>query len=817
MADIQKDLVLSINEYAFVRDETKGNVTVWVGPCKTSLSTSDRLVNFNTKTKKFEDCNYSDAISLFATAPENWYIALKNPAAENKHPNPGAASTSPEKMLIGQKINVRGPVSFALYPGQMAKVIKGHTLRSNQYLLARVYDADKLNENKSETEELYVNGQILVIKGTETPFYIPPTGIEVIPVNNDSNKGYVREAVTLERLEYCILKDEDGNKRYIHGPKVVFPKPTEVFVSKDNSVKYRAIELSEISGVYVKVIADYEENNKKYHVGDELFITGKDQMIYYPRPEHTFIKYDDKIKYHAIAIPTGAGRYIMNRLTGEIKTVKGPAMYLPDPRTEVVVQRTLSKRECELWFPGNKEVLEANGHYDTNIGGYTTMGVSKGINNVKTRGWDTNATWAAMDCATASLTSCTIPTAEYTELATLNETDGSGLSRGNKFTPPRSISFKDTKYQGAVAMDIWTGYAINIISKDGTRKVVCGPQSILLDYDQTLDSLAFSTGKPKTANTLLNSVFLRHENNRITDIITVETEDYVTCDIKVSYIASFDKAVMDKWFSVDNYVKQLCDWGRAAIAEKARKHNIMDFYANYHSIVRTALSESANEEYLHYFDENGLMLQNVEVLNITIDGDIQTMIDRHQEEIISENIRLIAETNSAETQRKILKIELENRREKDTHDREIAQLRYEASKKQAELTAELNRMKEEEERLAQTATLELQGVLKKIESEKIERENAIADARAKAKKDLDELEIAKQTASANNMVAILQAIGPDLAAAMNAENNQATLKAIAEAISPYAIANGDSIANAVDTLLRGSPMGSIIEQTINND
>ena len=30
------------------------------------------------------------------------------------------------------------------------------------------------------------------------------------------------EAVTLERLEYCILLDEDGNKRYIRGPAVVF-------------------------------------------------------------------------------------------------------------------------------------------------------------------------------------------------------------------------------------------------------------------------------------------------------------------------------------------------------------------------------------------------------------------------------------------------------------------------------------------------------------------------------------------------------------------------------------------------------------------
>ena len=65
--------------------------------------------------------------------------------------------------------------------------------------------------------------------------------------------------------------------------------------------KFRAIELNEISGIYVKVIASYEEDGKKYKVGDELFITGKEQMIYYPRAEHSIIKYGDQdIHYYQI-------------------------------------------------------------------------------------------------------------------------------------------------------------------------------------------------------------------------------------------------------------------------------------------------------------------------------------------------------------------------------------------------------------------------------------------------------------------------------------------------------------------------------------
>lgn len=453
-----------------------------------SLSQSDNLVKFDTRTKKFIPCErYRDAIQLFVTAPEGWYIALKNPAPANKHPQPGTSNSIPENMEIGKKINIPGPASFALYPGQMAQVIQGHNLRSNQYLVAKVYDADSLNATKedraADSEEPYfVNGQTLIIKGTEISFYIPPTGIEVKAIDNDPNKGYVRDAVTLERLEYCILKDEAG---------------------------------------------------KEHKTGEELFITGKDQMIYYPRPEHTFISYDGNLVYHAIAIPKGEGRYIMNRITGDIKTIIGPAMYLPDPRNEVVVKRTLTRTQCELWYPGNNEVLMANGHDNFLVSCDTA---TKAFNDLSNALYSTTVTTCALDSS--------VGTPVKTE-------SNSGINRRNTYTKPRTISLDSSKYEGAVAIDVWTGYAVNVISKDGTREVVIGPKTILLDYDQTLEMLELSTGKPKTTDKLERVAFLRCENNRVSDIINVETSDFVNAQIKVSYLVDFDKSMKDRWFSVD--------------------------------------------------------------------------------------------------------------------------------------------------------------------------------------------------------------------------------------------------------------------------
>ena len=809
MSEMQKDLVLSINEYAYVLDETKGHVVCWVGPSKTSLSNSDKLVRFDAKSKSFVKCSYNDAINLFVTAPENWYAILKNPVEGNKHPKPGA-NNLPEDVHIGRKVNVRGPVSFALYPGQMAKVIKGHALRSNQYLLARVYEAEEASKSAGEmrdtegnvienTQEKYVNGQILVIKGTEVSFYIPPTGIEVIAINNDDRKGYVREAVTLERLEYCILKDEDGNKRYVHGPEVVFPKPTETFVtSPKGGYIFRAVELSKISGIYVKVIAEYKDDNGTVHpVGEELFITGNDQMIYYPRPEHAIISYDNKMMHHAIAIPKGEGRYIMNRMTGEIKTVIGPAMYLPDPRTEVVVKRKLTENQCRLWYPGNETVLRYNQDLNEKF-------VEKSL--------------AISDLDTLTAYSCV--TSASASLANLEAK--ANISRGTSYTKPRTITL-DNKLDGVVSIDVWTGYAINVISKNGSRKVVCGPQTVLLDYDQDLERLELSTGCPKTTDRTLKTVYLRHENNKVSDVIAVETSDFVRANIKVSYCVDFDMEHKEKWFSVDNYVKYLCDRMRSLLKRAAKQYTINEFYQNYSDIVRSVVlglngdTDAKDPHKGHrFFPENGMFVHDVEVLDLSVQRDIENMLLDSQHEMIRKTLELadakreadIAEAMAVAEQKK------QELRTKELLNKMELQ-KMEAERKLA-LQAEINRKQEAEDRAKRQAENDMQPILDAISAAKetreaaehkarqdrIDAENAAAVAHAKA---LADVEAAKQAAYANTVKEIISTISPDMIAAIKMGGQIDLMSALAEHMSPYALAQGESVVDTTQKLLNGLP------------
>lgn len=813
----QSDLVLPVNEYAFVLNKSTGVIQTYVGPRVVTVSQQEALVLFDAKSKKFVETNdYNRAKQLFTSAPEGWYVVLKNPTDSGKHPEAGAISHTPADLHIGIKVNIPGPTSFALFPGQMARVIRGHKLRTNQYLLARVYDADAAMKSmksatvldaegnaKDVSKETYFAGQLLVIKGTEVSFYIPPTGIEVLPNDTNGEDPYVREAVTLERLEYCILKDEDGQKLYAHGPNVVFPSPTQTFVqTPQKGVIFRALELSPISGIYVKVIEAYEENGVKHPIGEELFITGNDQMIYYPRREHALIQYDGKYMHHAIAIPEGEGRYILDRIKGTVKMVKGPAMYLPDPRFEVVVKRVLSAKECETFYPGNREALEYN------------LGLSEQSMERQARNGKANKTDAINNA-----------------YSTANQNDtlaifaaNANISRGVSYTKPRTIVL-DTKYEGVVSINVWTGYAVNVVSKSGARETVVGPATRLLEYDETLEIVNLSTGKPKNTNRLISTAYLRVDNNKVSDIVTVQTKDFVDVQLTLSYNVNFLPEHKDKWFAVDNYVKHMCDRERSLLKREAKKYNIEEFYANAADIVRnmaldkTEAKAEATDTIRpagRFFAENGMLVTDVEVLGVQVEAAVAKMMERHQTEMIQKTLDLSDATRKAEMveklaeyERREAELEYENQTYKIQLDQKAAE---EKLKNQAEIAA----MKRAEESAAAQAKADMQPIFDAIQKAQLARDKAADDAKIATEKQLADIEKAKGDAYAKQIVEMLNAIQPGLVEAMQGQTNATLLNGICATLAPEALAKGESVSAAVTRLTKGTPVGALIEKFCEN-
>ena len=743
MSDVnrERDLVLAPNEYAFISDQTKGNINVYVGPYKTSLANTDRPVMFDPDTKRFEKCNLEDSMRSFVIAPEGWYVVLKNPSKDTNQPKIGTSNNLAE-LNVGRKVNIAGPVSFALWAGQMARVIRGHNLSSNQYLLVRIYDEEQARANwgksviktkegeggdakeLSEVAQTLTMGQLLIIRGDEVSFYIPPTGIEVVRDEYGEDDEYVREAVTLERLEYCILLNEDGNKRYIQGPKVVFPEPTEVFIQKNGMRKFKAIELNEMSGLYIKVIAPYKDGKQEYKEGDELFITGKDQMIYYPRPEHAIVRYGTKERHYAIAIPAGEGRYYLNRKTGTVALMKGAAMFLPDPREFVLVRRVLSKKQTSLWFPNNDEALQYNLALQT---------IAKNDNFVT-------------DFEVQEQTQAPPAQQQLRKKAKISdEMVGDEFNRDNSHTPPRMITL-DTKYEGAVTIAPWTGYAVLVVSKTGKRKVIEGPQSYLLEYDEELEGIELSTGTPKTSENTIRTVYLRVLYNKVSDEIMAESADYTQVKINLSYRVNFEGS-SDKWFNVENYVKFLTDHMRSYIRNTVRRYPIMEFYANGITILRDAIlgesDKKTNKRTGRLFEENGMRIYDVEILDISLgDANIENLLISSQQDVVMQTLRINSE-----------KRKLEFTQESEAITRQIAatqsetkQTIYDLQKQETKKLLEVTLSKIESEIISKErhlqARLDEQKSLNQINDDELSRQKAINNLELeKAQRELEQFSV----------------------------------------------------------------------------
>ena len=833
MADEQmgreRDLVLPPNTFAYVLDTTKGKVSIAVGPTKMSFSNTETPVSWDDTKRRFVEVNVQQGIQVFSMAGEGQYIVLSNPAGDGiKHPGKGITSDAVD-LEVGRKVNIPGPATFSLWPGQAARTIDGHHLHHNQYLIVRVYDEQQARQNwrsavvkpqvtklatpspseemsqaelatPSPSEEMsqaeedaptFTMGQLIIVKGTDVSFYIPPTGIEVVPEQGDK---FVREAVTLERLEYCILLDENGEKRYMQGPAVVFPRPTEKFVeSGDRSRKFRAIELNEQSGLYIKVIAEYSEGGKIYKVGEELFITGKERAIYFPRPEHSIIEYGGRQKHYAIAVPAGEGRYVLDRKNGTVDLIKGPRMFLPDPRTQVVVRRILDPETVKLLYPGNREAIHVNDQLRQ-----LSEGLSVG-EHLESR----EATRAALLASTAD------------RRDRGEEFVGDSFRRGTTYTPPRTVIL-DTKYEGAVTVNIWPGYAVLVTNKTDERRVEVGPKTILLEYDETLMPLELSTGRPKDDHNLLRTVYLRVLNNQVGDLVTVETKDLVKVEVSISYRVNFEGVTPEeqqRWFGVENYVKVLADHARSRIRNAGKQYGIQEFYTNAIDIVREAIlgktPETSGEKRPGLaFSENGMRVYDVEVLEVDIDDcHVGDLLVKAQTDALSGAIEVCAAEQAAERTKR-----LEGLRRQDIEEKE----------KTAEMLAGVAKnviMRQLEEQLARVdSEFKVTGERQKVADIALEatckaEEQKIELARKNAEQEIEVLK-----AETEEFVKRANAVSGEMITALQMFGDKLFVEKIVEAVGPIAAATGVTTADIFKHIFKGTPfegiMGALAERPL---
>ncbi|MEO8700820.1 MAG: hypothetical protein ABI867_12295, partial [Kofleriaceae bacterium] len=561
----------------------------------------------------------------------------------------------------------------------------------------------------------------------------------------------------------------------------------------------RAIELNEIQGLHIKVIAPYTENGRTYKEGDELFITGKETAIYFPREEHSLVRYDGREKHFAVAVPAGEARYVMNRKTGEIRMVRGPAMLLPNPVDEVIIRRVLSDRECATWYPGNAGVLAHNRALrqleDTSEGRPGAIHENEVQKQSRSKAAPP-AQQVAMGAAAAA-------------------------AESNQFTKPRTIVF-NTKYEGVPSLGVWVGYAVLVVDKKGNRRVEQGPANLLVDYDQTLEVLQLSTSTPKVDDRLIETVFLRVLNNKVSDGCVVETADHVKVTLRYSMRVNFEGEPM-RWFEVENYVKFLCDHVRSVLKGSVKKHPIEGFYAQSVEIIRDSIlgRAAAGEAGTGIdksragmrFPENGMHITDVEIVEVAIeDEEIASLLGDAQREAVQGNITLLRARRGlemTERQEAIARGEADARAETA---KKLAELEVAATADRLRVALAVVQAELEQAQAQKTTAIAKNAVIDADHASTLARSKAVTELETATRAAHQELVLVALKAEVDAAVQRFGAAQGGFSEALLALSNQETLAKVAEAMSVQSFVGGKTLTDVIDKVFAGTPLAGLMDR-----
>ena len=878
-------LILPNGTFLYLLAGDSGKVQVFVGPIfHQGLKAIDTPVKWDPLKRAFVECaSLRDATQTFAFIPDGSYAILTNPTAKGVEASPRIGSISaPADLHVGLKSVMKGPSSFPLWPQQEAVVIAGHHLQPNNYLLLTVTNEEEARKNwrqavlvsqatpvptdqtstQGQREESssaappiagvpqvdpsqkppqtisngsstpsgvrpddLVMGKNFILKGTEASFFIPPTGVEVVP---DSPGQYVRTAETLASMEFCILRDVNGVERYVRGPATVFPLPTEEFVVRDNSRKFRAIELNSNMGIHVKVIEAYtDDNGQSHNVGDEVFITGRTQAIFWPRREIVVVKYgsgDSEYMHFAVAVPAGEGRYVLDKDTGEVDLVEGPEMLLLEPMKKVFVQRALPPSLVKLLYPGNEEAVEINRRL-------SEIAASKLRSEPLLQS-------EALGTLTRGMSAFAGEARSLSSVPPL-ESPGSTVTRRQAFTPPRSVRLDADKYSGAIGLTVFNQYAVLVTDSSGHQRVEVGPTRVLLEYDETVMPVTLSTGTPKSDDKPIQTAYLRIRNTRISDSVRATTSDLCEIDIRLSYRVDFtgeDDESRLKWFAVENPIQFLVEHLRSILRSIVRDRGIQEFYATATNLIRDGILGTAVQGQKRpgkLFAENGMLVTDVEVLAVTIvDRGIGDLLTKAQQGSVERAVKqlgdkqaLDAAIEAEERQRLLAKAKTETATV--TADLEIVKAvktgEVEGTKLEVATATQLSELeslrKTTAERQANEAAAEKQRLESKQDAQVIQ--NRIDELRREAEKATMDLRFAeaertvaqvikRMEADDKSLADRMKAMTPDLISAMMQVADEALMTTLTESLAPLAIVGGTSVAEVAAKFFKGTPLESVM-------
>lgn len=725
MERTSRKIPVTERQFLWVQDDDKGEVTLHVGPTMVSPTAADRVV-IDDGLGGFREDNTGKPQSMVELG-DNQYAVLFNPLLEaDSGPNGRFKNGRNESRPLrnGTRSMIPGPCSFYLRPGQRADVRDAHELASNQYLVVKVYGdvdssapyyevtarsatitkatAEALDENPEQTkatrEPLALKrGQLIVIRGLDTQFYIPPTGVDIVPDTSiDDSGASINAAVArqvlgqigvagvagpapaaeMSELAAEPLDDEDsyavkGQARskvpnqYIdqsarmRGRKQEAAKPAPPPAPPPAAAPAPAVQVSQaavqdlLASNAVRRAIEAEARQARL-IRRAVVLSEKEYCV--------IVDADGKreIKVGPARVFPGPYDTFMtegsrNRIYDAYELLPQRALWLrviaPTKKADLATKLPrgfdLAKDE---YFPGDELLLT----------GVSTFFVP--FNEIEVLSPETGQSVVGNDHSRVFIEALGIDQKSgiYVRDLTTGEVR---LIRGKQsyLVDPR----KEVQVTRTVPTDAWnlwiaanephketsrpitTPWALSItipnntavlVTSANSRRVVEGPCVTLLGYEESLTALSLSTGTPKSDENPLNTCFLRTVGNRHSDKATVETADFVKISVRVSYSVEFLPDHKDRWFNHENYIQFFVDRLRSIIRSRCRSVSLSTLWPQLPSVLRDTLlgerKDGARPGRL--FPENGMLLTEVEVLGAEIeDREVAALMQKVQTESVT--------------------------------------------------------------------------------------------------------------------------------------------------------------------------------------
>jgi hypothetical protein len=662
---------LTSGQFAWAISKKSGVFSVIIGPDPMD-ATDDELfvVPSRREPTKVEQADSSAAaIQDFILIKPGEYAVIHNPTESftADHPNgPYTKGRGDVKALRHGTKRVVTTGYFPVWPGQQVEVREIHTLSSNQFLMAVVesdlvdesspyYDITvrcatikkaMVNRNASkkvkledlENEEAAAElepveekmtlkmGQRIIIPGNLTPTYIPPSGIEIVPEydtvlgNHHQSFGrdgeyaqaaprqeMVRQAVVLGPTEFCVLMDEDGQPQVKRGPGRVFPGPYDTFRTKGSrNCAYDAYHLRPDRGLLLRVVDD---SIAKESLAGQLPAGSQLDKGTYTKGDEIFIH--------------GFDAYIIPSSSIEVIDPKTRTPHVGNDHSTIYVQAIGVDQKSGIYV-ANVETGNVN----------LVHGEKKMI----------------LDPRKERHVVRKVPVKMWNLI----------IGKGEPHKAVYDEQMVNTPW--ALSVVIPNNEAVLVTSKDGRRPVV-GPKTILLGFEEWLEVLRLSRGRPKNDRDALETCFLRMSGNRISDLISLETSDYVKINVSVQYSVEFEGKTVEEqiqWFNYKDYVKFFCSNLRSRLRASARKITLSKLYSNMADFVRdTILGEKPETGHRlgMLFKENNMRVTEVDVLVVEIpDPEISMSFLETNRTVVVTELKLVAEEVELETEKRLSKI-----------------------------------------------------------------------------------------------------------------------------------------------------------------